>query len=197
MKLVEHKSYEGYVKAQRRSHHRKRNNVWATSCEIDAIAAWHSQKKLAVGSILCHGVRTGWEVESLQQCFPGSVATGTDLFEAPGVVEHDFHEIKEGWLGAFDLLYSNSLDHSYDPAKALDTWAAQLAPNGRMCIEWSKWHQHTNRADCFGATFAEYIALMNGECQVEDVLQCGGKDSKKCSIIIGRLASKETRHGVA
>ena len=38
----------------------------------------------------------------------------------------------------FSFIYSNSLDHSYDPEKALDSWMSCLNEKGLCFIEWNK-----------------------------------------------------------
>jgi hypothetical protein len=50
-------------------------------------------------------------------------------------VQADFHETREEWLGKADVIYSNSLDHAYDPAKALRAWAASVRDRGFIVLE--------------------------------------------------------------
>lgn len=52
----------------------------------------------------------------------------------------------------FDLVYSNSLDHSFDPKLALTVWLEQLNPTGKLVIELSSGHSplHSNWMDPFG-----------------------------------------------
>jgi SAM-dependent methyltransferase len=92
---------------------------------------------------LCHGARNGWEVEFLRERLHCPVI-GTDISETadgvPNLVCHDFHEVRDDWLGQFSFIYTNSLDHSYDPEKALRAWTDQLTPDGRIYIEWTMRH---------------------------------------------------------
>jgi hypothetical protein len=55
-------------------------------------------------------------------------------------IEWDFHEVKPEWLGAVDIVYSNSYDHSYDPHKLFPAWLSCLSVNGVMALEWTRAH---------------------------------------------------------
>ena len=33
----------------------------------------------------------------------------------PNTIEWDFHDVKEEWVSNVDIVYSNSIDHSYKP----------------------------------------------------------------------------------
>jgi hypothetical protein len=50
-------------------------------------------------------------------------------------VHADFHEPLAGWERKADILYSNSLDHAYNPAKALRAWAGSVRDGGVMVLE--------------------------------------------------------------
>ena len=69
----------------------------------------------------------------------GSEIIGTEISHTAkqfqNVVEWDFHEIKDEWKNNFDIVYSNSWDHSYDPNKSLRVWGQQLSSNGLMFVE--------------------------------------------------------------
>ena len=42
------------------------------------------------------------------------------------------------WVGKFDIVYSNSIDHSIDPHETIRVWKDQLSENGKMYIEYSE-----------------------------------------------------------
>ena len=85
---------------------------------------------------LCHGAKRGAEVRLLRSALArqGRVPEilGTDIvleaaLESNGdVVKLDFHQREVDWLHRWDFVYSNTLDHSYNPLKALRTWRQQL-----------------------------------------------------------------------
>lgn len=121
--------------------------------------------------ILCHGAFRGSETDRFK--FYGKVI-GTDLApEHPDVIEHDFRIQKEEWIGQFDLIYSNSLDHADDPESCIQVWLDQLTPDGLMFIQWTPAHIEVNGGDCFGAHLHEYVILFNRHGEVLDVLYCG------------------------
>ncbi len=87
---------------------------------------------------LCHGTRTGDEQEYFRQ-FLGIDVLGTEIShtatEFPNTIEWDFHEAKEEWIGNVCFIFSNSLDHSYDPVACLQTWMKCIKPGGNIFIQ--------------------------------------------------------------
>ena len=57
-------------------------------------------------------------------------------------IQHDFHEPLDG---KWDIVYTNSFDHSYDPEKALTNWKSQIAPGGSLYLEHA-FGEEVNRA---------------------------------------------------
>lgn len=82
---------------------------------------------------------------------------GTDTSETatqfPNMVVWDFHEENPDWKGAFDFVYTNSLDQAMEPKRALDAWVGQLKPKGRIYIEHTMSHAPAGAGamDPFGA----------------------------------------------
>ena len=130
---------------------------------------------------ICHGVRTGNEVYLCQDVIGGSWV-GTEIVEelcdGDTVIYHDFSIPKDNWLGAFDIVYSNSFDHSRDYYKTIKTWLDQLTNKGRIYVEWTPWHERLgkrgNLADCFAATLEEVLEIFNsvGEAKVGVSIPC-------------------------
>ena len=48
----------------------------------------------------------------------------------------DYHDEAPQWKHRADFIYSNSLDHSYDPDLALSRWISYLRPGGIVLIHW-------------------------------------------------------------
>jgi len=132
---------------------------------------------------ICHGARDGLEVQEFQRVFPAAVFLGTDLFPYSGkterdeqfkkehpVKEWDFSKVSEEWVGKFDLVYSNSLDHARDPVQAMNTWMDQLNQGGCLFVTWSNSDATVRRGDCFGASLYEYIVLANQIGVLHDLL---------------------------
>lgn len=137
MNIWKYGSYEEYVAAQTEANKRKIKNVWVRKETIELIA----QRIVSpVRNILCHGTRNGAEQHFFKQQFPLAHVVGTEISDTASdfkfTVHHDFHKPRAIWVEACDIVYSNSLDHSYDPRLALTTWRDQLNPlGGRLFIE--------------------------------------------------------------
>jgi hypothetical protein len=175
MKLTDFKSYERYRDIQKKSDRRKSRRPGVKRHEVKKISNWLKE----VGSVkfaICHGARYGHEIDWFKQHFEQADIVGTDLFpkEHSKVLEWDFHKQRDEWIGRADFVYSNSLDHSYDPVACLAVWFDQLKDTGRMFLLWHPCQIGTHRGDCFGAHFHEYVELLSDVGRVEDVLYHGG-----------------------
>jgi len=126
---------------------------------------------------LCHGVRTGDEIDMFTATF-GGTWIGTEITpeccDGVKIIEHDFHEIRSDWIDKFKIVYTNALDHAHDPIHALRVWIDQLKPDGRLIIEWSKWSatfRSRNRADCFAASENEYRDMLEQVATIEEMVK--------------------------
>jgi hypothetical protein len=73
--------------------------------------------------------------------------------------------VKPEWLNSVDFIYSNSLDHSYDPKKCLDAWMSCLTESGICILEHSSGHERAHATDPFGAYISQmpYLILSWGD----------------------------------
>jgi len=183
MELLEFKDYATYVKAQKRTVGKRGIGPYFTDLQMDSIAAWMYLRGKRVDNGICHGARDGLEVREFQRVFPTAAFFGTDLFPYSSrierdkcfkkkhpVIAHDFSEVSEEWVGKFDLVYSNSLDHARDPVKAMNTWIGQLNQNGYLFLVWDKAYVLAKGGDCFGASLYEYMELANQVGVLHDLL---------------------------
>lgn len=200
MQLRKFKDYNTYVEVQTATNKEKLHKVWAQEDEISQIAS-HIQSHMPKPTFgICHGVRNGWEVCKFQELL-GINVIGTEISDTatnfPGVIQWDFHQIKEEWVNNVDFIYSNALDHSYDPQFCLDQWMRCLKPTGRCFIQWTVFHSEgdIDGADCFGASFEEYQAFINRKYEIEDTLEC--QITLEKSITLKNLFKKLRRHGLA
>ena len=140
--LYRYSSYEEYRQVQIYHNLRKLKRVWADPQTLDLLAD-ELVARLGSGPLrgLCHGTRNGFEQNHLYAQHPGWKVTGTDISPSaadfPNSVVWDFHDERAEWLGAFDFVYSNSLDQSWQPRVALETWLGQVRPGGVVVIEHS------------------------------------------------------------
>ena len=136
MKLWKYKTYDEYVKVQTEGNVNKLKNVWADQKVFDLIAKYKPDAK----DIICHGTRNGAELDMFKKAIPSLYhIVGTEISHTakqfPNTIQHDFHKQIPSFVNKFDIVYSNSIDHSYDPFKALKTWTDQVNQTGLLCIE--------------------------------------------------------------
>ncbi len=166
-------TYEEYLEAQiKGSDYRPGRNPEANREEIGEIVRdiiYSVEDHEPTG--ICHGARLGVERDLFAEAFGGQYEEiiGTDLVpqEHVGMVVWDFNKENKDWLGKFDFVYSNSLDHSPDPLCTLAVWMNQTKPYGRVYLKWTSDHKLESKSlphrggDCFGASLEEYIRLAN------------------------------------
>merc|ERR1711879_662744 len=96
------------------------------------------------------------------------------------VVLADFHATNASWLGAWDFVFSNTVDHSYDPGKALMAWRRSLRQEKSLLVlHTSEMHGKTfvDEVDVFGASLNEYCALLQiAGFKILDVFRVDGKN---------------------
>lgn len=187
MQLIKFASYDEYVAAQTEKNKRKLECIWATRKDIDTVASYIRKNIPNPSFGICHGVRNGWEVKQFRSRLKGAEVIGTEISETATLFEHviqwDFHEVKDEWIGNTDFIYSNSWDHSYNPEYCLDRWMLCLKPTGRCFIEWSTAANESNTsivdADCFSATSQEYEEIISKKYDIEAVLDIPGSRYKR------------------
>lgn len=191
MKILTFQSDKDYIAAQKRTAKRFRRNgktVMKTKPfydpkEGEAIAMsnqiYRGTFHQATGewdhpnNILCHGSRCGAEVEDLAGRFclsPYVDVIGTDLFpREERLTKFDFRRQNDNWVGKFDIVYSNSLDHTNEPDTTIKVWLDQLSPWGCLVLCWTPWHAKVRSGDCFGATLDELWDWVSEHGQVTKV----------------------------
>ncbi len=175
MKRYEHKSQNAYVRAQRRvtrlklakQDRRGTGFDWLGETSAKCIARYLEDNLSPLERGICHGTRRGLE-QSWFAKLTGADVIGTDISplceEFPNTVLWDFHDVKPEWVGAFDFVYSNALDHSNDPERAARAWMQSLRPGGVCLVHWSKWSAKERRitaADCFQGTVDDYLDVFS------------------------------------
>lgn len=172
--------YAAYRGQQVRANKAKLSKVWADDRTLEAIAADLDARGLRTG--ICHGARNGYEVAWFRDRL-GSEVVGTDISDTAAqfanMVVADFHEPRVEWVGAFDFVYTNALDQAFNPERALETWAGQLAPQGRIYIEHTMRHSAAGASamDPFGAhpMVVPYLLFQwgKGKYSLTDILEPG------------------------
>ena len=155
--LHDYSDYKQYKDIQEFHNIRKINKIWADKITLDRVAKIlrkEFSKPLIKG--LCHGTRNGFEQNYLNSLPIKINAIGTDISKTAknykNTVQWDFHDENEDWKNKFDFIYTNSLDQSWKPKKALITWFRQINKNGLLIIEHTNLHgpKGASEMDPFG-----------------------------------------------
>lgn len=135
MKIHQYKDYDEYVESQIEANIRKIRNIWVEKKTIREIAQRHGPAK----TILCHGTRNAAEQKYFKDFYPDAEILGTEISPTasnfPMTVQWDFNQVNEEWIGKYDIVYSNAIDHSCDPTKTLTAWKQQLSAVGTLYLE--------------------------------------------------------------
>jgi hypothetical protein len=127
-----------YRREQERGNRAKIAQVWTSEDNLQFISRWLKERGLVPQLIICHGTRNGFEQRVFSSFFNCEVI-GTEISptaaQFPMTVQGDFHDPQPQWERRADIVYSNSLDHAYDPAKALRSWAATVKDGGVIVLE--------------------------------------------------------------
>jgi len=144
--LHTYSSYEDYARVQIHWNKVKLNNVWADEATLKRV------QQILIGEFggarkingICHGTRNGFEQNFLRSLSENFNVLGTDISETAkeydNSVQWDFHDVNPDWSGNQDFIYTNSLDQSWQPHVAVETWLSQLNENGLLIIEHTESH---------------------------------------------------------
>ena len=131
-------NYDSYVRTQTEANIKKLNNDGPRASRLIKISQYIKKHIPDITFGICHGSRNGAEQKIFKQQLKVPVI-GTDISytaeQFPDTIQWDFHEVKEEWLGAVSFIFSNSLDHSYDPIKCLNAWMSCISSNGKIFLQ--------------------------------------------------------------
>jgi len=173
--------FETYKAIQQLGNVRKLKRVFASEEIIRLISAYSLERIPSINLVLCHGTRNAAEQKYFRKYLGSEVSIiGTEISDTasqfPDTIQWDFHEVKDEWLGAADIIYSNSWDHSYDPELLFRRWGDCLSPRGIMFLEHTKYHtpEEASILDPFGITCPALVEMLNkigsGVFRVEEVM---------------------------
>jgi hypothetical protein len=155
----------GYRREQELGNRAKIGQVWTSEDDLLFISRWLQDRGFAPQLIICHGTRNGFEQQVFSKFFHCEVI-GTEISptatQFPMTVQADFHEPRSEWARRADLVYSNSLDHAYDPAKALRVWADSVRDGGVIVLEKASDSDPRGVSDLdpFGITLADLVVFL-------------------------------------
>jgi len=146
-------TYKKYVSEQRDRAERKwGSNTFDEKRLFETIE--NIEKYLSgINNVLCAGIRKGRELWAFKKVEMFNTATifGIDIHEKVKKVPingnsveidkncfcYDFNKMPKDWENKFDLLYSNSIDHSYNIEKTLAEWHRVVRIGGFLLIVFS------------------------------------------------------------
>ena len=141
MEIYKYDSYGHYLKSQIEGNLIKietlvkKNTAYVHEKTIMSVV----KRKPNAKNILCHGTRNAKEQLYFLQNIPNAYVIGsevsTNASDFPHTIQHDFNQVKEEWIGQFDIVYSNSFDHSITPLETLEVWRDQLNEDGLLFLE--------------------------------------------------------------
>jgi len=162
MKLYKYKSIEEYKKVQEDGNIKKLHCVFVNEKVINEISNYIRWNIPNASFGICHGTRRGVEQELFIKN-TGAKVIGTEISSTatqfPNTIQWDFHDIKKEWVGNVDFIYTNAVDHSYDPGHAISQWVKCLSNDGLCFIEYTKYNKSSSKLDPFGATLEELKSL--------------------------------------
>ncbi len=216
MMLHKYKNYEEYVQVQTEANVNKLHMSWVDRALLQDLVKFVIDYNPEVSFGICHGTRRGEEQEQLIDEFLKYGKTvsviGTEISHTakkfPNTIQWDFHDVKEEWLQSVDFIYSNSLDHSYEPEKAIDAWMSCLRKKTGLCaiehahqhgVEWTRysgreelpeggselWNPDSlgKVPDAFVGTCDDYIELIEKKYNVLEVKKVKGEKRGNARLI--------------
>lgn len=141
MRVYGYRDYDHYVEQQTLANVKKLNRCWATRDMTSTFAKHYRKFRKDPATILCHGSRNGMEVRWFGEEFPEALVLGTDISytatKFPNQVQWDMQKENPDWIGKWDMIYTNSLDHVTDFHGTLRTIFHQLTMDGLFILDYT------------------------------------------------------------
>ena len=155
--------YSKYKDIQINANKEKINSSWVKKENIKFLSNYIKKNMNEINFGICHGTRQGLEQKWFKEYLECKIL-GTEISDTANnyedTIEWDFHLVKDEWVESVDFIYSNALDHSYDPDKCLNAWISCLRKGGLCIIEHTSSHENSNATDPFGATLSKMPFLI-------------------------------------
>lgn len=152
LKQREYSSYEHYVR------HQQSKFQYLDLADYDVKYRQQLKQRLAgvglvkqAANVLCLGARQGTEVKAFLDL--GCFAVGIDLNpgkDNPYVLQGDFHHVQFP-DHCVDIVFTNSFDHAFDPAKLIGEIKRLLKPQGTLIIEAIHGEAQSNAPDNYAS----------------------------------------------
>lgn len=156
MNIYDYDSYQEYIERQVSANKRKIGWIWVQKENIKKICDFIGH----ADSVLCHGTRRGKEQQYFKE-FLGCEVLGTEISptatDFPDTIQWDFNKENPDWEKGWDIVYSNSLDHSPTPKETVGLWMSQARKY--LILERDDYCNTSTEFDPFGATEKEWEAM--------------------------------------
>ena len=156
-------NYEKYERIQTEGNRKKLDKVWVREENIAYLANYIRSVVVTPEFGLCHGTRRGNEQFWFRK-YLNCTVIGTEISDTatnfPFTIRWDFHDTKPEWINSVDFIYSNSLDHSFDPEQCLSAWMSCIREGGVCILEHTSGHEVATRLDPFGAELSQMLHLI-------------------------------------
>jgi len=174
MKIYKYSSIDEYKKIQEDGNKKKLDCVFVNEKVVETISKYIKKKISNPSFGICHGTRRGVE-QMLFNKYTGAEVIGTEVSSTatqfPNTIQWDFHDIKNEWINNIDFIYSNSIDHSYDPKLALSQWLKCLKDDGMCFIEYTVFNKHFSKLDCFAVDKMEMFEFIKSIGNIVDTIR--------------------------
>tara|TARA_B100000287_G_scaffold435471_1_gene503952 strand:+ start:2389 stop:3087 length:699 start_codon:yes stop_codon:yes gene_type:complete len=170
-------SWDIYKKSQQKMSYRKIHNAGPHRKKMEILGKHIKNNITDYKFGICHGTRNGIEQKHLRDIL-GIEVIGTEIADGcekfPHQIQWDFHDVKDEWIGNVDFIFSNSLDHSYDPVYCLSQWIKCMKDGGIIYLQHDNGIEDIHRkyssdsgkklpkynADCFFTTIDGYRKIV-------------------------------------
>ena len=156
-------NYEKYKRIQIDGNRKKLHKVWVKEENIAYLANYIRSVVVTPEFGLCHGTRSGNEQNWFRK-YLNCTVVGTEISDTATnfsfTIRWDFHDTKPEWTNSVDFIYSNSLDHSFDPEHCLSAWMSCIREGGVCILEHTSGHEVATRLDPFGAELSQMLHLI-------------------------------------
>lgn len=185
MKIHQYRNYAHYVRAQTEANREKIDHVWVSEQSIETVVDHYGPAK----SVLCHGTRNAAEQLLFLRHYPDARILGSEIadtaWQFPMTVQWDMQHHRSDWVGCFDIVYSNSIDHAIYPEKAIRTWLSQLSAHGCLYIDHASAPQNNVSSETDPLEIDdEELATMIENCggEIDAVLEGSGGNRNRTQI---------------
>ena len=179
----EYKNYQDYVDIQTETNKIKIGVTWVMPQEIESLCEYIVREVQLNNSstnnhVMCHGARNGIEVEYFKKNLNDNwIVEGNDISETAsdyGLYQWDMQDYNKDWKRKFNIQYTNSFDHVYEPRRTIKSFLGQCAVGGSVYIQWTdNLNNKPLPSDPLSISLEELEAMSKDYAQQVNILDTG------------------------